>query len=607
MKTVNISPNRNSRLQSRCNGSALIVTFLLLSALGGFITLQTLRFYQKQQSTNREIRKTLARQQALLVVDEILRRFNERKVTFFAAEAEKSLHSYIVDTQLRDLGTDDFEQFFCPIPSDNASNTRMSLKILPKLSNNFVDKGDFTLETLRKRLKEPALTSKVPLLSASQKEMLSKRWRFFQTTKQQGTLKIPLFMPIFTFMGQKFDRKNTECALWNPYDRPLKGTLKFKCIAEILDEQGNLFVDPNIEFGLDITLPPGGKTTFSFDQHIANLERLLHVEIKNCPKAYERRAWDIPMTCTCGWPFSSETKFSRQPRNEARKNPKPPEPLPIGIVFNTQTQAQQLNTCLLFHCDKIYHSIGQREQMFFSDAQNSKDILWNIFLQASPPNSIPFYFFGTDKELFEAYPSTSDKKKFLKFFTQSTENFAQPTKERLLISNQQPLSVLQANIDTLIIFSCFETQFDLCICETEIKHTANGTWEPQTTRYHYQRKPKTSQKPILPPKPPPAEPIILKSSDVLLEEVKISPATIVRIPENAQKDCATPKAQTVILEVSEPSIPIETVENPIEKIPHPPVDKPLRKRRKNSPPVSVTFTRLKEEDESTKQSTESKK
>ena len=413
MKTVNTSSNRNSRFQSRCNGSALVVTLLVLSALGGFVTLQTLRLYQEQQSANREIRKKLAQKQTSLIADEVMRRFNGRKVTFCVAEAKQSLHFYNVDAQLQDLGTDDFERFFCPNPSDNTSNARVSVKILPKLSENFIKKADFTLETLRKRLKEPALTSKVPLLNASQKEILFERWRFLQTSERNEPLKIPLFMPIFTFMGQKFDRKDTECTLWNPYDRPLKGKLQFKCIAEILDEQGNLFVDPNIEFALDVTLPPGRETTFSFDKLIPNLDRLLHVEIKNCPKAYERHEWDIPMMYTCGWSFNSETKPSRQARNEARQNTKSTESLPSGIIFNTQTQAQQLDACLLFHCDKIYHSVGQRERTFFADAENSKDIPWNIFSQNPPSNSIPFYFFGTEEALFKMYPPASNEKEFL--------------------------------------------------------------------------------------------------------------------------------------------------------------------------------------------------
>ena len=498
MKTVNTSSSRNLRFQNRCNGSALVVTLLVLSALGGFVTLQTLRLYQEQQSANREIRKKLAQKQTSLIADEVMRRFNGRKVTFFAAEAKKQLHSYIIDTQLRNLGSDDFEQFFCPNPSDDTSNARISVKILPKLSENFVKKGDFTLEMLQKRLKEPALTSKVPLLNASQKEILFERWRFLQTSERNEPLKIPLFMPIFTFMGQKIDRKDTECTLWNPYDRLLKGKLQFKCIAEILDEQGNLFVDPNITFGLDVTLPSGREATFNFDKLIPNLDRLLHVEIKNCPKAYERREWDIPMMYTCGWPFGSETKSSRQPRNEARQNTKPTESLPNGIIFNTQTRSQQLDACLLFNCDKIYHSVGQRERTFFAEKGDATQIPWNIFSQNPPSNSIPFYFFGTEEKLFSMYPPWSDKEKFWRFFAYDLENSDKPTIAEKPTNSASSISVLQANVNTLVIFTCFETCSDLCVCETEIKHTSNGTWEEQATRYHYKRKPKNSRKPLLP-------------------------------------------------------------------------------------------------------------
>ena len=537
-------------MQNRCSGSALILTLLILSAVGGFVTLQTLRLYQEQQSTNREIRKELAKKQASLVADEVLRQFNGREVTFLAAETKKPLHSYIIDTQLRDLGTDDFEQFFCPNPSDNTSNTRISVKILPKLSENFVKKANFTLETLRKRLRGIALTSKVPLLNASQKEILSERWRFLQTSECNEPLKIPLFMPIFTFMGQKFDRKDTECALWNPYDRPLKGKLQFKCIAELLDEQGNLFVDPNITFGLDVTLPRGGEATFTFDTLIPNLDRLLHIEVLNCPKAYEQREWDIPMAYTCDLPFGLEIKPSQQPRREARQNPKSSESLPIGIIFNTQTQAQRLDACLLFNCDKIYHSIGQRERTFFTNKGDTTQIPWNIFSQAPPTNSIPFYFFGTEEELFAMYPPWSDKEKFWKFFAYDPENSEKPTNKGNP-TNRQPLSVLQANIDALVVFTCFEIYADICVCETEIKHTSNGTWEKQATQYHYKQKPKNSRKALIPPKPTAAEPTILQSSDVPLEEPKISPVTVIHFPENSKKEekiQPMPQLTTITLE-----------------------------------------------------------
>ena len=606
MKTVNTSLSRNLRLQSRCNGSALVLTLLVLSAVGGFVTLQTLRLYQEQQSTNREIRKELAKKQASLVADEVLRRFNGMEVTFFAAEVKKQLHSYIIDTQLRDLGTDDFERFFCPNPSDNTSNARISVKILPKLSENFVEKADFTLETLRKRLRETALTSKVPLLNASQKEILSERWRFLQTAEQREALKIPLFMPIFTFMGQKFDRKDTECTLWNPYDRTLKGTLQFKCVAEILDEQGNLFVDPNIEFALDVTLPPGNEATFSFDKLIPNLDRLLHTEIKNCPKAYERRDWDIPMAYTCDLPFGLEIKPSRRTRNEAQQNPKSPEPLPKGIIFNTQTQAQRLDACLLFHCDKIYHSVGWSERVFIADKGNATQIPWNIFSQSPPPNSIPFYFFGTEEELFAEYPPASDKEEFWKFFAYDPKSSDKPTVTKKP-TNNTTYSVLQANIDTFVTFTCFETYSEFCICETEIKHTSNGTWETQAMRYHCKQKPKNSRKPLVPSKPPATEPFILKSSDTPLEEATISPATVIHRSENSKKEeknQPTPQPMTVILKTPQSSAQEEKIERPSEKIDTPPVEKPSRKRRKNSEPASVTFTRLKNEGKNTKQETE---
>jgi len=607
MKTVNTSSSRNLRLQNRCNGSALVVTLLVLSALGGFVTLQTLRLYQEQQSANREIRKTLAKKQVSLVADEVFQRLKQKKLTFCAAEAKQSLHFYNVDAQLRNLGSDDFEQFFCPNPSDDTSNARISVKILPKLSENFIKKADFTLETVRKRLKEPALTSKVPLLNASQKEILFERWRFLQTSERNEPLKIPLFMPIFTFMGQKIDRKDTECTLWNPYDRLLKGKLQFKCIAELLDEQGNLFVDPNIEFALDVTLPSGREATFNFDKLIPNLDHLLHVEIKNCPKAYERRDWDIPMMYTCGWSFNSETKPSQQPRNEARQNTKPTESLPNGILFNTQTRAQQLDACLLFNCDKIYHSVGQRDRTFFADAENSKDIPWNIFSQNPPPNSIPFYFFGTEEKLFSMYPPWSDKEKFWRFFAYDPENSDKPKNNGTQTNHATQLSLLQANIDTFVTFVCFETYSDLCVCETEIKHTSNGIWEEQAMRYHYKQKPKNSRKPILPSKPPTAEPTILQSSDVPLEETKISPVVVVHPPENVKKEekiQPTPQPTTIISETPQPSVQKRIVEKSFEKIDTPPVDKPSRNRRKNSAPASVTFTRLEDESKGTKRGTE---
>ncbi len=609
MKTVNTSQSRNSRLRNRCNGSALVVTLLVLSALGGFVTLQTLRLYQEQQSANREIRKTLAKKQVSLVADEVFQRLKQRKLTFCAAEAKKPLHSYIVDAQLRDLGTDDFEQFFCPTPSDNTANARISVKILPKLSENFVKKADFTLETLRKRLKEPALTWKIPLLNASQKEILFERWRFLQTSERNEPLKIPLFMPIFTFMGQKFDRKDTECALWNPYDRLLKGKLQFKCIAELLDEQGNLFVDPNIEFALDVTLPPGNETTFSFNKLIPNLDRLLHVEIKNCPKAYEWREWDIPMAYTCDLPFNLEIKPSRQARNEARQNTKHTESLPIGIVFNTQTRAQQLDTCLLLHCDKIYHSCGRRDRIFFADKGDATQIPWNIFSRNPSPNSIPFYFFGTEEELFEMYPPASDKEEFWKFFAYDPENSDQPTKKGKQTHNTPQLSVLQANIDAFVMFVCFETYSDLCVCETEIKHTSNDAWEPQTTRYYYKRKPKNFRKPLLPPKPTTTESVILQSSDIPLEEAKISPIVVIHSDENPKKEentQPTPQSTTVILGTPQPSVPKGIVEKPVEKIDTPPVVQPPRKKRKDSAPASVSFTRLPREDKNMKQETDGK-
>ena len=610
MKTVNTSSNRNSRFRSRCNGSALIVTFLILSAVGGFVTLQTLRFYQKQQSTNREIREKLAKQQVSLVADEILRLFSGRKVSYFAAEAKKSLHSYVVDIKLRDLGTDDFEQFFCPNPSDDTSNARISVKILPKLSENFAKKADFTLETLHKRLKEPALTSKVPLLNASQKEILSERWRLLQTAEQREALKIPLFMPIFTFARQKFDRKETECALWNPYDRPLKGTLQFKCIAEILDEQNNLFVDPNITFGLDVTLPSGGKVAFTFNEYIPNLARLLHTKILNCPKAYERREWDIPMACTCDLSPDAEFKSSQRAKSKTTPSPYPFEQPTNGIIFNIQTQPQQLDACLLFHCDKIYHSVGQRERIFFADKGGTTQIPWNIFSQKPPPNSIPFYFFGTEEELFSMYPPWSDKEKFWRFFAYDPENSDKPTIAEKPTNSASSISVLQANVNTLVIFTCFETCSDLCVCETEIKYTSNGTWEEQATRYHYKRKPKNSRKPLLPQKSTTPEPVILQSSDTSLEETKTSPVVVVHPPENSKKEekiQPTPQPMTVILETPQSSAQEEKVERPVEKIDTSPVEKPSRKRRKNSEPASVTFTRLKNESKNTKQETENTK
>ena len=613
MKTVNTSSSRNSRFQSRCNGSVLAVTLLILSAVGSFVTLQTLRLYQEQQSANQGIRKELVKKQALIVADEILRRFNGRKVTFFAAETKKPLHSYIIDTQLWDLGTDDFEQFFCPNSSDNIPNARISVKFLPKLSENFIDKRDFTLETLHKRLRETVLTSKIPFLNSPQKEILFERWRFLQTSKRNEPLKIPLFMPIFTFMGQKFDHKETECALWNPYDRPLKGKLQFKCVAEILDEQGNLFVDPNIEFGLEVSFPPGNEATFSFNKFIPNLDRLLHVEIKNCPKTYERCEWDIPMAYTCDLPLDAGNKSLQCPMSKSAPHPYPSEQSPNGIIFNTQTRAQQLDVSLLFNCDKIYHSVGQRDRMFFADKGDITQIPWNIFSQNPPSNSIPFYFFGTEEELLSMYPPCADKEEFWKFFAYDPENSEKQTVVQNLTNDTQSLSVLQANIDTWLIFVCLETYSDLCVSETEIKHTSNGVCKAQAARYYYKRKPKNSRKPILPPKSPTKEPIILQSSDEHLKEAKISPVIVVHPNENPKKEekiPPTPQPTTVILETPQPSVPEGIIEKSFEKIDTPPVNQPSRKRRKNSAPASVTFTRLNEEGKNTKQETkrqESKK
>lgn len=594
-------------MQSRCDGSVLAVTLLILSAIGGVVTIQTLRFYQKQQSANREIRKTLAKKQVSLVADEVFQRLKQRKLTFCVAEAKQSLHFYIVDAQLRDLETDDFEQFFCPNPSDNTSNARISVKILPKLSENFIKKADFTLETLRNRLEEPALTWKIPLLNASQKEILFERWRFLQISERNEPLKIPLFMPIFTFMGQKFDRKDTECALWNPYDRLLKGKLQFKCIAELLDEQGNLFVDPNIEFALDVTLPPGNETTFSFDKLIPNLDRLLHVEIKNCPKSYERRDWDIPMSYTCDLPLNAESKSLQRSKSKVAANPHSSKQPPNGIIFNTKTRPQRLDACLLFHCDKIYHSVGQRDRIFFVDNGDTTQIPWNIFSQNPPPNSIPFYFFGTEEELFSMYPPASDKEKFWKFFAYDPENSEKPTNNGNSTNHTPQLSVLQANIDAFVIFVCFETYSDLCVCETEIKHTYNGTLEKQATRYHYKQKPKNSRKPLITPKPSTAERIILQSSDMSLKEAKISPIVVIHSDENPKKGentQPTPQPKTIILETPQPSVQKGMIEKSFEKIDTPSVVQPPRKRRKNSAPASVTFTRLKNEGKNTKQETE---
>ena len=594
-------------MQNRCNGSALVLTLLVLSAIGGVVTLQTLHLYQEKQSANREIRKTLAKKQVSLVADEVFQRLKQRKLTFCAAEAKQSLHFYNVDAQLRDLGTDDFEQFFCPNSSDDTSNARISVKILPKLSENFVKKGDFTFETLHKRLREPALTSKVPLLNTSQKEILFERWRFLQTSERNEPLKIPLFMPILTFMGQKFDRKDTECTLWNPYDRTLKGKLQFKCIAEILDEQGNLFVDPNIEFALDVTLPPGSETTFSFDKLIPNLDRLLHEKIENYPKAYEQREWNIPMTCTCAWPFNSETKSSRQSRNEARQNPNSSEQSPNGIIFNTETQPQRLDACLLFHCDKIYHFVGRRERIFFTDKGDATQVPWNIFSQNPPSNSIPFYFFGTEEELFSMYPPASDKEKFWKFFAYDPENSEKPTNNGNPTNHAPQLSLLQTNIDTFVIFVCFETYSDLCVCETEIKHTYNGTWEKQATRYHYKQKPKNSRKPLITPKPSTAERIILQSSDMSLKEAKISPIVVIHSDENPKKGENTqpmPQLTTITLETPQSSVQKGMIEKSFEKIGIPPVKQPPRNRRKNSAPASVTFTRLEDENKGAGRGTE---
>ena len=102
------------------------------------------------------------------------------------------------------------------------------------------------------------------------------------------------------------------------------------------------------------------------------------------------------------------------------------------------------------------------------------------------------------------HPPWSDKEKFWKFFAYDPENSDKPTNNGNTTNKTPQLSVLQANIDALVIFTCFETYSDLCVCETEIKHTSNDTWEEQATRYHYKQKPKNSRKPLLPSKPPTA-------------------------------------------------------------------------------------------------------
>ena len=481
MKTEDMFLNRKFNPHSRCKGSVLL-TFLVFSFLGSFIALQTLLLYQKQRSAVRELRKTFAKKQAFLFADHIFRQLKQKKPAFFVAEATKQIHSYTVHTQLMDSGTNDFTQTFLSDDSDPLTNASIHVTVLPKLAETFVSGESFTLETLRKQLKECTLISPLPLLNVDQQEAVFERWKFLQTST--GALELPLFMPIITSITTK------NCTLWNPYDRPLRGTLQFKCIAEVSDEKGNIFIEPNIKFDLIISLSPGSSRTLLFEEYIAFLERILHVKITNCPKFYQICEWDIPKECRYGWPFCITKRFSRRPNNNTEQDRK----IPSGIIFNTQTQLQQLDACLLFHCDEIYHTIGQREHIFISDAQSSKEIPWNIFLQNPPCDSLPLYFFGTDEELFAMYPSDSDKEKFWEFFSKKDKNNEQ--NEDNTTSSVRPLEVLQANIDTLLIFSFFETKREFCLCEMEVKHTKNGDWKMQTTRYRYKQKPKNFQKSV---------------------------------------------------------------------------------------------------------------
>ena len=99
----------------------------------------------------------------------------------------------------------------------------------------------------------------------------------------------------------------------------------------------------------------------------------------------------------------------------------------------------------------------------------------------------------------------------------------------------------------------------------------------------------------------------MQSSDTSLEETKISPVVVVHPPENVKKEekiQPTPQPTTIISETPQPSVQKGIVEKSFEKIDTPPVVQPPRKRRKNSAPASVTFTRLEDESKGMKRGTE---
>ena len=400
--------HKKFRQSNRFNKGTLLFIAMITTALaGGFI----LSSYQKicyLRKDLQEIKKIHKEKQVLIFAQWALSKLKKLATDDFIIpyKNDEKLHFYDVRTkEIRDLGTIDLAL--------NKSTCRVFVDVLEDDSYDFC--CAFQENGLRKIMMDECFRE----IPHSKKDEIKKRWEILQSENELST---PLFLPLIKQC--EILNNNLTVDLYNPFDRPLSGSVKIKVQGyerKISDHNVSTLstIPKNIEKSVVLNLLAQGSFTIKinfpedfFIQKICVGNLCLEKNLTSGRYQIVYSDLDKPFKYTLktsiksrklgAWGRKAKTENTLV-QNETRYS------LPI---FETKNWIQQLNACCFF-CEKTRpYRIIDNFDMKDDDGIKLRDFFWNFTIKS--PQAISLNFNGS-----EVYLKNQFKK--LGFFNSDVE------------------------------------------------------------------------------------------------------------------------------------------------------------------------------------------
>ena len=321
---------------TRTNGSILLA-FVLVSSFSTYILLQTIQSRWIQRSTVRINRKILVELQNRLLTNHMITQLPTKTKSqeaihhiFFAQEFTNPMHFYATTTQngLEDLGAID-------IPKNTHKDFVVQANISP---------------TKQKKIDNPQIEL-----------VLLKNIKRLETLQNNpASLEVPLFLPLMEITFK-------DIRLWNPYDRPLKGTWDLVCRYQ---EQGTEDIQ-GTTIPLTVELDPGKIQSYPLSSILAENQTLLNIAIEDG----HRKIYTLPTLFKYSWPFPK----------------KHPYPKDGDILYTTETWLQKFEASFSHDPESITFFISNPD--YIITPMKDQNPTWALTRRPTPmpDDQFPYY------------------------------------------------------------------------------------------------------------------------------------------------------------------------------------------------------------------------